>query len=81
MLIIWGSFNNTKYHIVLLSKAEKYIFKNFAKIIKEFFFINVKCSKNLFSYTYQCLLSNICSLAMWNQQVMDKISNRNMNNI
>ena len=34
-----------------------------------------------FSSTYQWLLSNISDFIMWTQQVMDKISNRSMNNI
>ena len=34
-----------------------------------------------FSYSYQWLLSNISDFTMWNQQVMDKISNRKMNNV
>ena len=34
-----------------------------------------------FSYTYQWLLSNISSFTMWTQQIIDKISNRSMNNV
>ena len=34
-----------------------------------------------FSYTYQWMLSSISDFTMWTQHVIDKISNRSINNI
>ena len=34
-----------------------------------------------FSYIYQWLLSNIIDFTMWTQQIMDKVSNKSMNNV